>query len=40
MGDSHSSFDSLVLAADGAMYQAKHQGRGCYVVANTPSPCF
>ncbi len=40
MGDGQSSFDSLVLAADGAMYQAKHQGRGCYVVANTPSPCF
>ncbi len=33
LGDGHSSFDALRMAADGAMYQAKRAGGGRYVVA-------
>jgi diguanylate cyclase (GGDEF)-like protein len=33
-GDSQSNFDSLVHAADSAMYQAKQHGRGRYVMAD------
>lgn len=33
LGHAESSFDALLSSADGAMYQAKSLGKGCYVVA-------
>ena len=38
LGDGQSATDDLLSAADGAMYQAKHNGRGCYSVADRLPP--
>lgn len=38
LGDGQSATDDLLSAADGAMYQAKHNGRGCYTVADRLPP--